>query len=102
MRFLPTATSARRVLRGDDSLGQGMDAVVTLVLFMGGGWLLDRWLGTAPWFMIGLVLLGAVGVFVGMKARYTARMEELEAERHAKAVEHRVGRRSASSSETAA
>lgn len=85
MRFLPTATSARRVLRGDDHLGQGMDAVVTLVLFMAGGWLLDRWLGTEPWLMIGMVLLASVGVFVGIKARYNARMEELEAVRRQKA-----------------
>lgn len=89
MRFLPTATSARRVLRGDDHLGQGMDAVVTLVLFMGGGWLLDRWLGTEPWLMIGMVLLASVGVFVGIKARYNARMEELEAARHQEATARR-------------
>src|SRR5262245_43991245 len=56
MRLLPSTSYARRVQNGD-SLTKGMDSVFTLVLFMGGGWLLDRWLGTAPWFMIGLVVL---------------------------------------------
>lgn len=25
------------------------------------GWLIDRWLGTTPWFLMGLVLLGFAG-----------------------------------------
>jgi ATP synthase protein I len=84
MRFLPTPSAARRNLRGDDSFSRGMDAVITLVLFLGLGWLLDRWLGTEPLFMIGLFLLGAVGCFLGIKARYTQRMEELEDQRRAR------------------
>ena len=67
-----------------DSLGRGMDTVITLVVFLGIGWLLDRWLGTTPWFMIGLFLLAGVGSFVVIKARYTAQMEALEAERRAR------------------
>ena len=27
------------------------------------GWLLDRWLGTAPWILLGGVLLGLIGGF---------------------------------------
>lgn len=81
MKFLPTPTTARRNLRGDDSFSRGMDAVITIVLFLGLGWLLDRGLGTAPWFMIGLFLLASVGAFIGIKARYTERMEDLEAQR---------------------
>jgi ATP synthase protein I len=89
MKFLPTVTSARRNLRGDDAFGRGLDVVITVVLFLGLGWLIDRWLGTTPWFAIGLFVLASIGSFVGMKARYTARMQELEAERAEKSTAHR-------------
>ena len=66
-----------------------MEAAVTLVLFLGLGYLLDRWLGTTPWFMVILVSLAGVGVFVIMKAKYMARMEQLEAQRREAAAAHR-------------
>lgn len=91
MRLLPTPSNIRRNARasmkrrgneqGSDSLGQGMDITITLVLFLGIGYGLDRWLGTGPWLMIGLFLLAAVGTFASMTARYSARMDELDAER---------------------
>jgi len=62
-----------------------------IAVFLGVGWLLDRWLGTTPWFMLGLVVFAAVGVFVTMKVRYTARMEVLEQERLERAGAHRHG-----------
>ncbi len=58
-----------------------MDIALTLLLFFGIGFALDRWLGTTPWFMIGLTVLASVGFFASFKYRYTARMEQLEAER---------------------
>ena len=43
----------------------GMRAVQSLVgLPLGGaiiGWLLDRWFGTAPWLMLGLMFVGFLG-----------------------------------------
>ena len=36
---------------------------------MGGaivGWLLDRWLGTAPWVMLGLIFVGFAGGFINV------------------------------------
>lgn len=90
MKLLPSPTALRRVLRPPqpladgapgESVGRGMDTVITLVVFLGIGWLLDRWLGTTPWFMIGLFLLAGAGTFVMLKVRYTATMEALEAER---------------------
>lgn len=101
MKFLPSPSAVRRVVQpkrppargaSGETLGRGMDTVITLVVFLGIGWLLDRWLGTTPWFMIGLFLLAAAGSFVVIKARYTAQMEALEAERIAN---RRVGRTSA-------
>jgi F0F1-type ATP synthase assembly protein I len=65
----------------DDSVVQGMEAVFALVLFLGLGVLIDRWLDTAPAFTIGMMLLGAVGVFFRFKYAYMARMDRLDADR---------------------
>ena len=65
----------------DDSIVQGMEAVFALVLFLGLGVLIDRWLDTSPVFTIGMLLLGAVGVFLRFKYAYIARMDRLEADR---------------------
>jgi ATP synthase protein I len=36
----------------------------SVVSFCAAGWLLDKWLGTQPWFLIGGIVLGsAVGLF---------------------------------------
>jgi F0F1-type ATP synthase assembly protein I len=58
-----------------DSLGQGIDAVMTIVVFFGIGFLLDRWLGTTPWLSLVFVVLGAIGVFYRLKAAYLAKMD---------------------------
>jgi F0F1-type ATP synthase assembly protein I len=52
-----------------------------LVIFSGLGWLVDRWLGSTPWFTIGLFVLGAVGLFYRFKAEYSIRIDELARER---------------------
>lgn len=75
---------------GQDQIGQGMDAALTLLLFVGIGFAVDRWLGTTPLFMIVLFLLVAVIQFIAWKARYTVRMEALEAQRRAGATRHRA------------
>jgi ATP synthase protein I len=36
---------------------------VSVVGFCGIGWLLDRWLGTAPWLLVTGLVLGAVAGF---------------------------------------
>jgi len=77
MKFSPPAT---RTIASSESLG-GTDAALTVALFLGAGYLLDRWLGTAPWFLIGLFLLAAVGLFMKLRHQYEARMAQLEAER---------------------
>jgi hypothetical protein len=87
MKLFPTNL---RVNRTDDSFGRGMDAALTVLLFFGIGFVLDRWLGTAPWFMIGMTVLAAVGFFASLKYRYEARMEQLEAERAARSAQSRA------------
>jgi F0F1-type ATP synthase assembly protein I len=78
-----------RAPRSDDAFGRGMEIALTVALFLGLGFALDRWLGTTPLFMIVLTVLALVGFFVSMKYRYDAAMTQLEAERAAKS---RTGR----------
>ena len=42
----------------------GITLVVTVAAFCGLGWLLDKWLGTEPYLLIGgIVLVSAAGLF---------------------------------------
>ena len=41
--------------------GIGIELVVLIVVFMGIGWLLDRWWGTSPWLTLSLAVVGVVG-----------------------------------------
>jgi hypothetical protein len=66
---------------GDDTLGRGMDIALTLVVFLGLGYMLDRWLGLFPLFTISLVVIAAVGAFVRLRYVYEATMARHEAER---------------------
>ncbi len=77
-----TKTPRRRYTpRTDDGLAQGMESVGTLVVFLGLGWLIDRWLGTQPVFMIAMVVLAVIGLGTKMYAAYTVRMKDLEERR---------------------
>ena len=87
MKLLPSSTT--RVHSNRDALGQGMDAVFTLVLFFTIGFFTDRWLGTTPLFMIVLVIVASVGVFLKLKYAYDARMAHHEADRAAGPVPRR-------------
>lgn len=71
MKFLRPGTR----INPRDSFGQGLDAVITVIIFFGIGFMLDRWLGTAPWLMIVTTVLGAIGVFYRLKAAYEAQVE---------------------------
>jgi len=66
------------------TLGRGMDFALVILVFLGIGFGLDRWLGTRPLFMIGLVVFSVVGQFIKMYYEYTAEMEQHEAARAAK------------------
>lgn len=80
MRLIPRPT-----VNPDDTIGRGMDMALVVALFLGIGYLVDRWLGTQPIFMIVLLFLAVIGQFVSMRYRYEARMQQLEAERRAAA-----------------
>ena len=86
-QFLTTVRSDRADRpspSSDDSLGRGMDLALTLLVFLGLGALIDRWLGIFPVFTIVLMLFAAIGSFVRMKFVYDATMERHEAERLAR------------------
>ncbi|MEY3588801.1 MAG: putative F0F1-ATPase subunit Ca2+/Mg2+ transporter [Actinomycetota bacterium] len=65
----------------DSSISNGAELAGGVLVFFLIGFGLDMWLGTTPWFMIGLVIFGVVGQFVKMYYEYSARMEMLERER---------------------
>jgi F0F1-type ATP synthase assembly protein I len=64
---------------GAGALGHGMDMAITVLVFLGLGALLDRWLGTKPLFMIIFVVLALVGRFVKIWFDYDAVMKSQEA-----------------------
>jgi F0F1-type ATP synthase assembly protein I len=63
-------------------LGLGWQIATTLLIFTGGGYALDRWLGTLPWFLLIGAALGMVGVFIQI-FRIAAELDRQEKERKA-------------------
>jgi F0F1-type ATP synthase assembly protein I len=87
MKLLPSPSRIKTSpfkTSANDSLGHGMDAALMILVFFGGGFLLDRWLGTTPLFMIALSLVAAIGYFLKFKYRYDLEMDRLDAERRSR------------------
>lgn len=53
---------------------RGVDLALTPVVFGALGWLVDRWLGTSPLFLLVIGTLGIVGTFVKVKLGYDKEM----------------------------
>jgi F0F1-type ATP synthase assembly protein I len=64
-----------------DALVTSFEFAATTAIFLGLGWLLDRWLGTAPVFMIALTLFCVIGKSILLAAAYNEKMKRMEAER---------------------
>lgn len=79
MKLTPTP----RITRTNDTIGRGMDAALVMAVFVGIGFLLDRWLGTSPWLIVACTVVAALGIFATLKYRYQDTMQRLEAERRA-------------------
>jgi ATP synthase protein I len=59
--------SNRRWIRQLGALsGVGLTLVISTVLGLWGGYVLDRWLGSAPWLMLVGLLLGIASGFVNL------------------------------------
>ncbi len=41
-----------------------MQLALSMAFFVGGGYLLDRWLDTAPWLLVAGAVLGMVAIFL--------------------------------------
>ena len=81
MKLMPERSKIAAAQQSGQTLGSGMDFALVVLVFLGIGYGLDRWLGTRPWCMIGLVVFSVVGQFVKMYYEYTAAMEQHETER---------------------
>ena len=75
----------------DEGLGQGMEMALTVLVFLGIGFLLDSIFGTKPLLTIIFVVFAMVGTFVKMYLAYSLRMKALEAERAAARRAHQSG-----------
>jgi len=78
------ARDRRSALRGlDQSSVMGVELLTATLTWAGIGWLVDRWLGTAPWFLaIGALLGNAAGIYlVWLRGRRMDAIEAAEADR---------------------
>ncbi len=44
-----------------------IELVVGLAVGLGMGWLIDRWLGTRPWFMLGMMFVGVTAGILNVR-----------------------------------
>ena len=84
MRVLAPRRPVDKNQQSSQTLGRGMDFALVVLVFLGVGYGLDRWLDTKPLFMIGLVVFSVIGQFIKMYYEYSAAMDRHEAERIAK------------------
>ena len=73
LRPAPTAVSSTA-----NALSRAFDVAATTVVFGLLGWVLDRWLGTSPVFLVIVSVLAAIGQFVRLAYSYTAEMRVQE------------------------
>ena len=74
-----------------EALSRAFELAATPAIFAGLGWLVDRWLGTSPLFLIVLFLFAIAGVGYMTWFKYEEEMKQHEAD----AVWNRSKRRSA-------
>lgn len=84
-RMTRSLVRVNRSANVDAGLGQGMEMALTLCVFLGLGWLVDRAAGTSPVFMVILVVFAMIGQSARMWFTYDARMRMLEDERRQRA-----------------
>lgn len=73
-------TARQKLNRGySDGLSRAMEIVLTPLLMGFFGSLVDGWLDTRPWFMIGFGAFGAAGIIARMWIGYDREMRKHEA-----------------------
>ena len=78
MKVVPDRQKIAEAQQSGQTLGRGMDFALVVLVFLGIGYGLDRWLGTRPAFMIGLVIFSVIGQFIKMYYEYSANMRQHE------------------------
>jgi F0F1-type ATP synthase assembly protein I len=76
------------LMGSDDSMTKGIEIAGTVLVLFVMGFFLDRWLGTAPIFMIVLTIIAMVVQFIKMYYVYSAQMETKERQRAAMPTAH--------------
>jgi F0F1-type ATP synthase assembly protein I len=75
----------RHLNRGfGDTLSRAFEFAAVVAVFLGLGWLLDRWAGTQPLFMTLLVVFALIGQGVRLYYGYEHEMRKHDAERRAR------------------
>ena len=80
MKVVPDRQKIAAAQQSGQTLGRGMDFALVILVFLGIGYVLDRWLDTRPAFMVGLVIFSVIGQFIKMYYEYNAAMGQHEAE----------------------
>lgn len=76
--FNPRTRQAQGASKPIGGYGRGTEIAITPLLFVGFGWLLDRWLGTEPVATLVLAAVGMVGTFVKIWVGYDRDMRAAE------------------------
>ena len=50
----------------------GIEMIAPIVLFLFAGYMLDEWIGSSPWFLLGGALLGIVVSFYNLYRRFAS------------------------------
>lgn len=78
LKVVPDRQKIAEAQQSGQTLGRGMDFALVVLVFLGIGYGLDRWLDTRPAFMIGLVIFAVIGQFIKMYYEYSANMQQHE------------------------
>lgn len=77
------------LMGSDDSMTKGIEIAGTVLVLFAIGFFVDRWLGTAPIFMIVLTVVAMVVQFIKMYYVYSAQMTTKENQRASMPTAHR-------------
>jgi F0F1-type ATP synthase assembly protein I len=80
VKVVPDRQKIAAAQQSGQTLGRGMDFALVILVFLGIGYGLDRWLDTRPAFMVGLVVFSVIGQFIKMYYEYNTAMGQHEAD----------------------
>jgi len=63
VKMAPSEDKEETARKSGLAYGAAFTLFTSVAAFLGLGWLIDRWLGTQPWFLVGGIVLGAAAGF---------------------------------------